>query len=180
MLEKKWQLLNSESVLDCKWLKVEKNSYKTPAGREIPEYYVEADADSAVIFCITEDDKVLIEEQYRAGLGKVSLDLPGGRIDDGEDASEAIKRELLEETGYEAQNVEFLGKFSKNPARSRNFHYIYFAENVKKVSDPHTDDRDDIKLLQVPLEEIFDYLNDGKIECIGCAAAISLVKNRFN
>src|SRR5690625_2300920 len=60
--------------------------------------------------------EVVLVEQFRAGIGETTLEIPGGILDPGETALEAIRRELLEETGYEGKKWTSLGKISSNAA----------------------------------------------------------------
>lgn len=181
MKSKKWKLLKSKTVINNKWLKVSRNSYKTPKGKVIPEFYIHEGDNEALIFCLTKDNKVILEVQWRPGVGKISWDLPGGRIDkDDKNPKEAVKRELFEETGYKAKSLKFVGSFSKNPSNSKNLAYVYFTKNVQKVTEPKLDHGEDIKVKLVPLREVTKYTKSGGVSCTFCMSAIYLVLDKMN
>lgn len=82
-----------------------------PGGRVVDDYYQIRLAEFTVIFAQTTDGKVIVERQYKHGVGKVNLVLPAGVIEDGEDPLAAAQRELLEETGYTSDDWQPLGRF---------------------------------------------------------------------
>lgn len=171
---KNWKILSSKKVLTNKFFNVRKDKCITAQGRIIKEYYVKEGLGSAMVFAVTKDQKVIVEEQYRHGVQKVSLDLPCGRIKKGESAINAAKRELLEETGYRAKNLILLGKLSYNPASSEEYLYIYLAKELKYQANKRLERGEEIKLLFIPLRELENYIKDQKIFCVPCIAAIYL------
>ena len=72
-------------------------------------------SDFAVVVAVTEQGELVIERQYRHGIEKVIWELPAGAIEPGEDPQEAAKRELLEETGYKAEKLEFCLSWHQTP-----------------------------------------------------------------
>ena len=86
--------------------------------------------------------------------GEVTLEIPGGMCDPGESPLEAARRELLEETGHEAQEMVELGWVHPNPAIQTNRCYTYLARDVRQVSEPAPDGNESFEQLSVPLSEI--------------------------
>jgi len=147
----------------------------TLQGRIIEAYYVKEGIGSAMVFAVTEDQRVIVEKQYRHGIQKVSLDLPCGRIEKGESPINAAKRELLEETGYKAKKLIPLGKLSYNPASIEEYLHIYLANDLTYQADKKPLGRGgEIKLLFIPLNELENYIKAQKIFCAPCIAAIFL------
>ena len=114
---------------------------------------------------ITPEDQVVMVRQYRHGCGQVFLELPGGLIDkeDG-NPEETAQRELLEETGYAAEEYVLLAETYPQPAVLSNRGSTYLARNVKKITDPQPDAAEDIEICLVNLEEIPDMIRKGEIK----------------
>ena len=127
---------------------------------------------ASVILPITEDNKVIMIQEPRTPIGKVILALPAGIIEAGEDASKAAIRELEEETGYLAENIEFLRQYHPSVGYSDEKIKIYLATNMKKTKQ-HLDDEEDIEVVEVPLEELIEMLD--KNEIITASSTIALM-----
>src|SRR3989344_126060 len=111
--------------------------------------------DSVVVFPVLPDGKIILSEQEQSGRLDSFWGTPGGRIERGEDALSAAKRELLEETGYEAD--EFVLWTSQQPyAQTDWVSYIFIAKGLKKVGDMDLDGGEKIKLFSVTLDELVD------------------------
>jgi 8-oxo-dGTP pyrophosphatase MutT (NUDIX family) len=116
------------------------------------------------IIPITADHRVVMVRQYRHGSREVTLEIPGGLVDVGETPESAAARELLEETGYQAEGVVKIGVSNPNPAIFNNRCYTFVARNVTKVRDPMPDQTEDIEVVLIPLMEIPELIRKGKID----------------
>ena len=96
----KWETVSSEYIFRRPWLTVRHDKVKLPDGRINPEFYVLEYPDWVNVIAITEDGHIVMERQYRQGLGKTCYEIPAGVMEKGENAEEAARRELKEETGY--------------------------------------------------------------------------------
>lgn len=174
---KHWKILSSKQALTNKFFKVRKNKCLTARSKIIKEYYVKEGRGSAMIFTITPDQRVIVEEQYRHGIRKISFDLPCGQIEKGESPLKAAKRELLEETGYQAKIWILLGKLAYNPASSEEYLYIFLAQNlINQGTKKNQEKNEEMKLHFISLDELENYVVQQKISCALCVAAISLTK----
>jgi ADP-ribose pyrophosphatase len=116
------------------------------------------------VLAITPEDQVVMVRQYRHGCGEILLELPGGLIDKGDDNSEkSVERELLEETGYAAEEYVLLAETYPQPAVLSNTGSTYLARNVRKIADPQPDAAEDIEVCLVNLEGIPDMIRKGEI-----------------
>lgn len=110
--------------------------------------------DTVAVFPILPDGQILMIEQEQPGRA-VSLGTPGGRVDAGEDILSAAKRELLEETGYEAE--EFILWDAQHPVTKIDWVvYNFIAKGLKKVADATPDSGEKIKLLPVSFDKLID------------------------
>lgn len=159
----KWKVIKSEKLFSAPWLNVRKDVCELPDGRKHNDYYILEYPDWATAFALTEDNKVIMVRQYRHGLGIVSTELPGGVIDKGETAKQAIARELLEETGYEFDSIEEIGKVAPNPATSNNYMHMFLAKGGRKVAEQKLDETEDVEILIHSIEEVKQMVHENKI-----------------
>jgi len=134
-----------------------------PNGHIVEDYYVLEYSNWVNAVAITEDNKVLMVHQYRHGSGIISLEIPGGVIDPGEEPEYAIRRELLEETGYQFDDFELLCTIYANPSTANNQTFCYLAKGGKKVQGQHLDEQEEIIVETFTIEEEKQLLADNKI-----------------
>jgi hypothetical protein len=106
MKEQGWKILSSEYLINAPWAVLRKDSCIMPNGYIVPEYYILEYPNWVNVVAITETDQIILVRQYRHGIEKSVLEIPGGVIDEGEDSLIAAKRELLEETVYVFDSFE--------------------------------------------------------------------------
>jgi ADP-ribose pyrophosphatase len=134
---------------------------KTMREGEAPYYSLKLQDYSAVV-AVTDDQEVLIVRQYRPAVERYTLELPSGLVDAGETPAEAARRELLEETGYEADVVENLGPMLPDTGRLGNCIYSCFATGVRRVEDRVPEEG--IEVLTWPLNELARATTDGRFD----------------
>ncbi|TGL59712.1 NUDIX hydrolase [Leptospira ognonensis] len=153
---------------------------KLPRADKLRTYFVLKSKDWVNVIPITEDGRILLIKQYRHGIGEISLELPGGIVDEeGQNYEAALisaKRELREETGFTAldNDYEYLNKFSGNPAMFTNWSYSFIARNVKETEPVEFDEGEDIEILFATPQEVKEYLFDGQIHHPHMVAALGL------
>jgi 8-oxo-dGTP pyrophosphatase MutT (NUDIX family) len=158
-----WKILESEYLYNEPWLTIRKEKCELPNGKIMPAYYTLEYPSWACAFALTKDGKVVMVKQYRHGLGVISTELPGGVVDKGETPEKAIARELKEETGYEFESYEYIGKICANPATTNNYMYMYIANGGVKVSEQSLDETEDVDVLFYTIDEVKELLKSNKI-----------------
>jgi len=113
---------------------------------------------------LTASGEVVLIEQYRHGTEEISLEIPGGMVDAGESPRDAATRELLEETGYAATEISFLGRTRPNPAIQNNWIHTYLARGVEYRCEPTCEGTEQTAVRLVPLERIPALIAEGKID----------------
>lgn len=164
MKVKKWKTLACEYLFRRPWLTARRDTVELPDGRINAEYYILEYPDWVNVIAITEAGEFVMVEQYRHGLGDVFTELVAGVIEKGEDPLEAAKRELLEETGYAADEWSLNMVISQNTSTTTNLTYSYIAKGAKKVSSQHLDATEDISVRILPEAEILRMLKSDEIK----------------
>jgi len=126
-------------------------------------------ADAAGVVALLDSETVLLIRQYRKAVEQVLLEIPAGKIDSGEEPLPAMRRELLEETGYEAARWERLCGYYSAPGFSTELIHLYLAGELT-LRDAQPDEDELIELAPTPIAELPAMIADGRI-CDGKTVA---------
>lgn len=159
---KEWTLIEEKPDKDYRVFKVNTLRAISPRTHAIGEFYTIETNDWVNVIPLTENKEVVMIKQFRHGSKKITLEIPGGLVDD-EHHMEAALRELSEETGYIGKKVTYLGAVNPNPAIFNNLCHTYLVEDVKKTQEKDLDPDEDIEVVLVPLSEVPLLINKGII-----------------
>ncbi len=159
----KWTRLSSEYLVKEKWATLRVDTCKLPSGLVKSDYFVLEYPNWVNAVAVTKDMRILLVRQYRHGADIVSLEIPGGVIDEGEDADTAVKRELLEETGYSFETCRPIASLYPNPATSNNQTFSYLLTGGEKTHELHLDEHEVLEVEEYTIEEVKQLLRDNKI-----------------
>jgi len=102
---------------------------------------------AVAVAAFTEDDKMLLVKEYRHPLGKLIYDLPAGGIREGESPRQAVLRELEEETGYTAENLTWIGRFSWAPSNIAGIVELFFTKDLRMKRKFYADEIADVEFM---------------------------------
>jgi 8-oxo-dGTP pyrophosphatase MutT (NUDIX family) len=152
--DKSWSLLGSRPVFEHRIFSLRYDRYRVePTGSE-SDFVVMESRDWVNVVPLTPEGHVVLVRQYRHGIRRVSLEVPGGIIDPGETPEQAGLRELREETGYVAERIRLLGRVAPNPAIQENWCYFYLAEGCRPSAPPTPEEFERIEVEVHPLADI--------------------------
>ncbi len=130
------------------------------------------------IIAITPDQQVVLVEQFRHGVERVTIEIPGGMVDPGETPADTCVRELREETGYAGDPVQVIGSVASNPAILTNRTHFGLVRNAVPVAALDLDDGEEIHVRLAPFDQIDRLIADGTIDHSLVVAAFSLLRLR--
>jgi len=158
-----WKILRSEPMLDCRIFQVRKDAVVNPRNGSQHDMFVLENPNWVNVIPLTPDEQVILVQQWRHGTRSVHLETPGGLMDERETPEECARRELREETGFEAGEIIRLGTVHPNPAIQSNLQHYIFAKDCRKVADLTLDHAEDIAVKLVPLADIPRMIQAGEI-----------------
>lgn len=160
----KWKVLTSEYIAHEPWFTVRREKVELPNGSVIPSYYVMEYPSWINVIAVTREGKMIMERQYRHGLGRVNYELCAGVVDPTDVSPlDAAKRELLEETGYGNGEWGELMVLSANPGTHTNLTYCFVATHVEKVMERHLEPTEDIAVELLTPQEVKELLMNDQI-----------------
>lgn len=158
-----WKRKSSEKVADCRVFKVREDFCERESDKLEHSFFVIENPDWVNIIAVTKEKEVVLIEQFRHGIEEVILEIPGGMVDGDEDFEFAARRELLEETGFAADEFIYLGKSRPNPAIQDNWIHHFAAFNAEKVQETEFDEHESVITKLAPLAEVRQMILEGKI-----------------
>lgn len=162
---------SSELIFDGKVLHLYRDDIDLPdGGRSMREYCKHGGA--VAVVPLTKDGEVVCVRQYRYALGRVTLEIPAGKLDYvSEDHREAALRELREETGYTTEKLTDIGPLATSPALLTEIIYCYLAEDMAEGEwDPDPDEF--LEIVKIPLEDMVDMILSGEVQDAKTQAAV--------
>lgn len=155
--------IQTETIYDGKIVKLQVDDVTLPDGKTSKRELIKH-AGAVGIIPITKDNKIVFVEQYRKPLEKPLVEIPAGKLEDGEEPSVTALRELEEETGYTASTLTFITSFYTSPGFADEIMYLYLADNLEPIENPAAGDDDEfIELLELTLDEAKQYVQDERI-----------------
>lgn len=157
-----WKVLESKYAYRDRWLALRSDTVQLPNGRILSPFHVIEQPDWVTAIALTHDGNILLVEEYRHGARQTVIELPSGIHDKPEEPLAAMKRELLEETGFSSEEWHPLGSFFANAPRLDNRVHCYVALDARKVADPRLDDGEVLIPHEVPFSSFLADLRDGR------------------
>ena len=174
----RWKLVKEEHLRQDKWIDFRQNIYELPDGTEIGPVYNFSKHSFSVVVATDEEGRYICVRQYRHGIDEITTEFPAGAIEYKEseehpfitaqntiatedEAFEAAKRELEEETGYVSDEWRHLFTISANATLSSNNVHFYAAKNCRRVKAQHLDDSEFLNVELLSEDELKERIFGG-------------------
>jgi ADP-ribose pyrophosphatase len=159
-----WRELSRETVADARIFTVERSLAVSPVDGEARAFHRIQCVDWVQILPITADHEIVLVRQYRHGAQRITLEMPGGLIDPGEDPATGAMRECFEETGYRVHAAQPLGVVNPNPALFANRLHSFYATGAKLEGSIQNTGSEVTEVVLVPISELESLLVSGEID----------------
>ena len=169
-----WLRESERTLASTKVLDLLSVRFGRPAGGEKKEFVVIHAPDWVNVIAHTPDGRIVLVRQFRFGSNALSLEVPGGMIEKGEDPIAAGTRELLEETGYGGGKASLLGSVRPNPAIQDNFCHFVLVEGAVPTGPMDWDDDEEIQVSTAPRAQVLGWARSGEISHSLSVAALML------
>jgi ADP-ribose pyrophosphatase len=154
--------INSETIFAGKVVKLVKDEVLCPNGKTSYREIIRHNGGAGVL-CITPDNKVLLIKQFRYAYDEIMYEIPAGKLEPNEDPKLAAIRELEEETGMKASNVELLNVMYPTCGYSAEKIYIYLATDCVRTKT-NLDEDEFIIEEYIDFDKALEMVNDGTIK----------------
>ena len=154
--------LETKRIYEGNIINVRVDTVRMPSGRSATREIVEH-SHAVCIVPVDEDGNVLLVRQYRKPAEEAILEVPAGGIEEGEVSEEAVLRELQEETGYTADNLQHLSSFWVAPGWATEFMHAYLATNLRP-SKLEGDEDENIEVVRLPFDQAIAMFKTGEIK----------------
>lgn len=161
---KNWRQIGNEQLLDCRIVQIYRSKVVSPHTGVAHDFVQIQSVDWVQVIPITAAGEIVMVRQYRAGARAMTLEIPGGLLDAGEDPAVAAARECLEETGYATKVLKPMGSMNPNPALFTNRLHSFYALDVERVAGIKNEHTEHTEVELIPLNELEGLLRDGRID----------------
>ncbi|MCQ2546797.1 MAG: NUDIX hydrolase [Clostridia bacterium] len=168
------KFISSETIYEGAILDVRRDRVTAPKGEAFRE--IVGHNGAVAMVAVTDDNRVIMERQYRYACRRVVLEIPAGKIDKGEtDPEAAARRELKEETGYTADTFIHLGSCNPSCAYSEEVIHIYLVKGLKP-GEQKLDEDEALEVFEMPFEELYAMAERGEIADAKTLAALLMAR----
>ncbi len=155
--------LHSEEIFSGKIITLRLEDVELPNGKQAKREIIKHPG-AVAILALTDDNKIVMVEQYRKALEQTIVEIPAGKLEKGEEPAGCARRELEEETGYVCDTLKLLTSFYTAPGFANEIIHIFLASGLTKKENSAAMDEDEfVNLEEVTLEEALQYIKEQKI-----------------
>lgn len=172
--------VSSEEIFNGVIVKLRVDKVAMPGGNLATREIIEHPGGVGIV-AVTDNDEIIMVKQFRKPVEKAIYEIPAGKLDKGEEHRKCGIRELQEETGYKAENFEYLGYMYPSPGFCAEVTHLYLATDLK-MGDMHLDPDEYLDVEIMPIEKVKDMIMNNEINdaktVFGIFKALEVIKKR--
>lgn len=173
---KKWQILSEHDVSPSKWFRLLRHCVKLPSGKVYDDFFVSDLGDVAMVLTVTSNNKLVFVRQYKHGAREITLELPAGRIEEGQSPVQAARLELEQETGIVSDDLTPIGELRPVPSKDKMKLYGFLAREIRCTRRQIPDETEELEVEAISLMEVDEKIKTGEINCSDTIALIALAR----
>lgn len=159
----RWKKLGARPLLKTRIFDVESVDFQHPNRAEPRDFFLIHPPDWVNVLALTPQHELVLVRQFRFGTNDISLEIPGGVMDPGEDPATTGARELQEETGFVGAAPQLLGFVHPNPAMQTNRCHLVLIENAARSAALKWDRDEEFEIFTLPVEDVYARAYQGEI-----------------
>jgi 8-oxo-dGTP pyrophosphatase MutT (NUDIX family) len=168
-----WERLSTRHVAEYEMFKVREDVSRSPEDGKEQTFHVADSPGGVVVLAVTADGRLVMVEQFRHGRQAITLELPSGVTEDGEDPAASAARELREETGFTGDAPEILGRIDLNPSWQHTMVHVAFVRDARRTGEKDLDETEDTCVRLVSPDDLRRRILAGEIETGTTIAALA-------
>jgi 8-oxo-dGTP pyrophosphatase MutT (NUDIX family) len=176
---KKWELLQEEEISPSEWFPLFRHTVKLPNGQIVDDYYVSDLGDVAMILPITTDGQIIVIKEYKHGADDFIWLFPAGRVGPQQEPLIAAKKELKEETGYEAAGWQLLGQVYPAPSKNKTQVNCFLATDCELTSNQDLEKTEAIQVHKISWTQWEQMVEQNKANDSNALATMVFFKKKY-
>lgn len=163
-MTKKWKILETRTLFKNQWFDIKEDKIKISDELAMEGVIVHHFRDWVNVVPLTSKGELILEKQYRHGMGVITIETPSGSMEETDRSPEATaERELFEETGYAYRTLFPLGKSQANPQLMNNYIHHFLALDCTMVAKPKNQWGEEIDFWIEPFDGVLTKIREGEI-----------------
>ena len=163
MADRRWETIESETAYSCGGFDIVRERVELPDGTDAAFDYL-TEGESVVILPFTDDGEVVVIDEWRHAVKRDNHGLPAGSMEPDEEPETAVRRELREETGYEADEIERLAGFEPANGYCDSYFHYYVARGCERTGDQSLDTDETIDVSTTSFDELLEAVRTGELQ----------------
>jgi 8-oxo-dGTP pyrophosphatase MutT (NUDIX family) len=168
-----WERLSMRYLAEYEMFKVREERTRSPADGKEQTFHMADSPGGVTVLALAGDGRLVMVEQFRHGTRRITLELPSGVVNEGEEPAKAAARELREETGYQGDEPEIIGRIDLNPSWQHTLVHVAVVRNARRAGEKELDETEDTGVHLVTPGDLRRRIVAGQVETATTLAALA-------